>query len=343
VVAGNKLWFTTGCDQWGSQLASMNFDGSHITTVPSTNGESWTYCADIEWSDSMPNILFMHGTGISPQALDEYDVSSGRAKHVGASDFDWGNYNGGPVAALSDGKGFAMTSSSGVSVYRMKDMTGPTFTYTGVGNTALATSGASGGLIAGAQWGPSAAEVSVWHQGEASAFATFDVPDGSGGGIWPHGLVFAGDGTQLVAVSGANDTEVIVHALDPFHPELAAPSPSTAAPPSVPAGVPGTVAAPQPLPVRTAVPFVPVIVIGALLGLIVGAVARNKGYNFALWWLFGFLIFIVAVIVILAMPRKTGRERASSPPSFAPVGGMPIPPPPVAAGSSPPMPPPPTD
>lgn len=42
-------------------------------------------------------------------------------------------------------------------------------------------------------------------------------------------------------------------------------------------------------------------VIAVLLGLIPAAVARGKGRNFGIWWLFGTLLFVVALPVAIVM------------------------------------------
>jgi len=47
----------------------------------------------------------------------------------------------------------------------------------------------------------------------------------------------------------------------------------------------------------------------AILGLIPGFIAKNKGYSFAVWWLYGFLIFIVAIIHVLFIPNKKNIEQ----------------------------------
>jgi len=44
-----------------------------------------------------------------------------------------------------------------------------------------------------------------------------------------------------------------------------------------------------------------IIVIGVILGIIPAAIAKNKGYSFALWWFFGTLLFIVALPAALLM------------------------------------------
>jgi len=43
------------------------------------------------------------------------------------------------------------------------------------------------------------------------------------------------------------------------------------------------------------------VVAGALLGLITGSIAERKGRSFTVWWLFGGLLFIVALPMALIM------------------------------------------
>jgi hypothetical protein len=75
------------------------------------------------------------------------------------------------------------------------------------------------------------------------------------------------------------------------------------------------------------------------LGLIVGLIARSKGRSFIGWWFFGFMLFIVALIVILVLPAKN-RSTAIGPSDWQPAVPPPsIPPPP--GDSSQPLPPPP--
>ena len=47
----------------------------------------------------------------------------------------------------------------------------------------------------------------------------------------------------------------------------------------------------------------------AILGLIPGFIAKSKGYSFGAWWLYGFLIFIVAIIHVLFIPNKKNIEQ----------------------------------
>ena len=54
--------------------------------------------------------------------------------------------------------------------------------------------------------------------------------------------------------------------------------------------------------------------LAVLIGLIPAFIARNKGKSFLLWWLYGAMLFIVALPhAILMKPdnRKSGQERTS--------------------------------
>ena len=42
--------------------------------------------------------------------------------------------------------------------------------------------------------------------------------------------------------------------------------------------------------------FVIVLAIAAVLGLIPANIAKSKGHSFGLWWFYGWMLFIVAVI-----------------------------------------------
>jgi multisubunit Na+/H+ antiporter MnhE subunit len=55
-----------------------------------------------------------------------------------------------------------------------------------------------------------------------------------------------------------------------------------------------------------------ILVIGAILGVIVGGIAHSKGRNFFLWWFYGMMLFIVAIIhVIIIKPNvKVLEEQA---------------------------------
>lgn len=56
--------------------------------------------------------------------------------------------------------------------------------------------------------------------------------------------------------------------------------------------------------------FGTIILFALLLGLIPAAVAHAKGYNFITWWLFGILVFIVALpCAIIAKPDQAVLDR----------------------------------
>lgn len=44
------------------------------------------------------------------------------------------------------------------------------------------------------------------------------------------------------------------------------------------------------------------LIIAAVLGLIPAFIAQSKGRSFGAWWLYGFLLFIVAIIHVLVAP-----------------------------------------
>jgi cell division protein FtsW (lipid II flippase) len=82
-----------------------------------------------------------------------------------------------------------------------------------------------------------------------------------------------------------------------------------------------------------------VFVVAAGLGLVVGLIARSKGRSFIGWWFFGFMLFIVAIILVLVLPARN-RSTAFGPSDWQPaVPPSSIPPPP--GGSSQTLPPPP--
>ncbi len=52
------------------------------------------------------------------------------------------------------------------------------------------------------------------------------------------------------------------------------------------------------------------LIIAVLLGLIPAVIARNKGHDFVRWWVYGALLFIVALPIVLIMkPNQEGLER----------------------------------
>ena len=47
-----------------------------------------------------------------------------------------------------------------------------------------------------------------------------------------------------------------------------------------------------------------VLVVAALLALIPANIAKNKGHSYATWYIFGFLLWIVALPVSLFLKKK---------------------------------------
>lgn len=54
--------------------------------------------------------------------------------------------------------------------------------------------------------------------------------------------------------------------------------------------------------------YILILVIAAGLGLIPASIARSKGYSFGLWWLYGWMLFIVAVIHVSLLPDKNAQQ-----------------------------------
>lgn len=50
------------------------------------------------------------------------------------------------------------------------------------------------------------------------------------------------------------------------------------------------------------------LAIAAALGVIPAYIAQNKGYSFGLWWVFGWLLFIVALICSFIIPDKNVQQ-----------------------------------
>jgi uncharacterized membrane protein len=54
--------------------------------------------------------------------------------------------------------------------------------------------------------------------------------------------------------------------------------------------------------------YVIVLAIAACLGLIPANIAKNKGYSFGLWWFYGWMLFIVAIIHVQFIPDKNAQQ-----------------------------------
>jgi hypothetical protein len=58
--------------------------------------------------------------------------------------------------------------------------------------------------------------------------------------------------------------------------------------------------------------FLIALIVAALLGLIPAKIAKSKGYSFGKWWIYGFLLFIVAIIhVCVLKPNPEGTKFSS--------------------------------
>ena len=54
--------------------------------------------------------------------------------------------------------------------------------------------------------------------------------------------------------------------------------------------------------------YVVVLIIAAGLGCIPASIAKNKGYSFGLWWFYGWMLFIIALIHACVLPDKNARQ-----------------------------------
>jgi len=59
-----------------------------------------------------------------------------------------------------------------------------------------------------------------------------------------------------------------------------------------------------------------VLAIAALLGLILANIAKEKGYSFGLWWFYGWMLFIVAIIHVQFIPDKNAGKTEYHPGSI---------------------------
>ena len=50
--------------------------------------------------------------------------------------------------------------------------------------------------------------------------------------------------------------------------------------------------------------YIIALAFSAILGIIPGVIAKNKGYSFALWWFYGWMFFMIALIHSILIPDK---------------------------------------
>lgn len=50
------------------------------------------------------------------------------------------------------------------------------------------------------------------------------------------------------------------------------------------------------------------LAVAAGLGFIPASIAKNKGYSFGLWWFYGWMLFIVAIIHVSVIPDKNAQQ-----------------------------------
>ncbi len=54
--------------------------------------------------------------------------------------------------------------------------------------------------------------------------------------------------------------------------------------------------------------YVMSLIIAAALGFIPANIAKKKGYSFGLWWFYGWMLFIVAIIHVSLIPDKNAQQ-----------------------------------
>lgn len=62
------------------------------------------------------------------------------------------------------------------------------------------------------------------------------------------------------------------------------------------------------------------LVIGAGLAFIPATIAKNKGYSFGLWWFYGWMLFIVAIIHACLIADKNAQQTPINATSHIPYG-----------------------
>ena len=58
--------------------------------------------------------------------------------------------------------------------------------------------------------------------------------------------------------------------------------------------------------------FIVSLVVAAGLAFIPANIAKRKGYSFGLWWFYGWMLFIVAIIHVNCIPDKNAQQVPTS-------------------------------
>ena len=54
--------------------------------------------------------------------------------------------------------------------------------------------------------------------------------------------------------------------------------------------------------------WISTVLTAAVIGLIPALIAKHKGYSFVLWWFYGFMLFIVAIIHVSLIKDRNSRK-----------------------------------
>lgn len=58
--------------------------------------------------------------------------------------------------------------------------------------------------------------------------------------------------------------------------------------------------------------FIGTLLVAAVLGIIPAKIAQSKGYDFTLWWFYGWMLFIVAIVHALVLPDKNEQKKVGN-------------------------------
>ena len=58
------------------------------------------------------------------------------------------------------------------------------------------------------------------------------------------------------------------------------------------------------------------LIVAAGLGFIPASIAKKKGYSFGLWWFYGWMLFIVAIIHVSLIPDKNAQHILNNDPNI---------------------------